>query len=206
MVRKTKEEAEQTRKAILDSALDVFCTKGYSRTTFDDVAANIDMTKGAVYWHFKSKADLLAELIKDKFYQSHGRMNNSMPVVNDLKSLKESYSMAAKMIKEDKEYRKFLYFVFFQMEWSEAMINKIGDEIRDIRDYPLRDLKDSLNIIKNNGELPSDINVEGLALVMLHLWKGALADEIGRFTKIDFVTMIEKGFDLVINGAKKVEA
>ena len=64
MVRKTKEEAENTRREILKAALEVFYQKGYSRTTFDEIAARINLTKGAVYWHFKNKPDLLVELMR----------------------------------------------------------------------------------------------------------------------------------------------
>lgn len=45
MARRTKEEAEQTRIEILRSALDIFCEKGYSRTTFDEIAKRINLTK-----------------------------------------------------------------------------------------------------------------------------------------------------------------
>ena len=44
MARRTKEDAEQTRKEILITALDVFCEKGYSRTTFDEIAKRINLT------------------------------------------------------------------------------------------------------------------------------------------------------------------
>ena len=38
MARRTKEEAQHTRETILTAALDTFCEKGYSRTTFDEIA------------------------------------------------------------------------------------------------------------------------------------------------------------------------
>ena len=66
MARRTKEEAEQTKQAILGSALELLYEKGFSRTTFDEVAKRINLTKGAVYWHFRNKADLLAELMRQK--------------------------------------------------------------------------------------------------------------------------------------------
>lgn len=62
-MKKTKEEAEATRQAILQSALDTFCEKGYSKTTFDEIAKRINLTKGAVYWHFRNKPDVIAALI-----------------------------------------------------------------------------------------------------------------------------------------------
>ena len=62
MVRKTKEDTEQTRLAIMEAALQTFYEKGFSRTTFDEIAKRIDMTKGAVYWHFRNKADVIFKL------------------------------------------------------------------------------------------------------------------------------------------------
>ena len=43
-MRRTKEDAEKTRKAILASAMDIFCEKGYSKTTFDEIAKRINLT------------------------------------------------------------------------------------------------------------------------------------------------------------------
>ena len=64
-MKRTKEEALKTRQIILQSALDLFYQKGYSKTTFDEIASRIELTKGAVYWHFKNKPDLVAALIND---------------------------------------------------------------------------------------------------------------------------------------------
>ena len=67
MARSTKEEAEKTRTRILASALDLFAQKGYEHTTFTDVAAQLKLTKGAVYWHFASKEALLRALVDEMF-------------------------------------------------------------------------------------------------------------------------------------------
>ena len=48
MARRTKEEAEQTRKDILQAALDMFCEKGYTRTTLDDIAKSIGLSKSTI--------------------------------------------------------------------------------------------------------------------------------------------------------------
>ena len=56
MARRTKEEAEKTRKRIMASALSLFAKRGYDRTTFNDIAARLGLTKGAVYWHFAMDA------------------------------------------------------------------------------------------------------------------------------------------------------
>lgn len=59
MARKTKEEAQLTRDAILDAAEVVFREKGVARTRLEDIAQRAGCTRGAVYWHFKNKTDVL---------------------------------------------------------------------------------------------------------------------------------------------------
>lgn len=58
MARSTKEEALETRARILDAAEQVFYERGVSHTSLADVAKAADVTRGAIYWHFKNKSDL----------------------------------------------------------------------------------------------------------------------------------------------------
>lgn len=62
MVRRTKTEAAATRDALLDAALRVFRDRGVAHTSLEEVAAAAGVTRGAVYWHFKDKADLFTAL------------------------------------------------------------------------------------------------------------------------------------------------
>jgi TetR/AcrR family transcriptional regulator, acrAB operon repressor len=64
-MRRTKEEAAKTRQDLLDAALSVFSQKGYEATRLEDVAQAADVTRGAIYHHFGSKADLFIALIED---------------------------------------------------------------------------------------------------------------------------------------------
>ena len=58
MVRKTREEAVATREALLDAAEREFRDKGVAHTTLADVAHAAGLTRGAIYWHFRDKAEL----------------------------------------------------------------------------------------------------------------------------------------------------
>lgn len=64
MVRRTKEEALETRNRILDVAEQVFSQKGVSRTSLADIADAAGVTRGAIYWHFKNKADLFDAMME----------------------------------------------------------------------------------------------------------------------------------------------
>lgn len=58
MVRRTREEAAATREQLLDAAERVFRDRGVTRTSLAEIAAEAGVTRGAVYWHFRDKADL----------------------------------------------------------------------------------------------------------------------------------------------------
>jgi len=51
-----------TRERILDIALELFIERGYDKTSIRDIAEQLGTTKAALYYHFKSKADILLEL------------------------------------------------------------------------------------------------------------------------------------------------
>lgn len=65
-MRRTKEDAEKTRADILDAAEQLFANKGVQATSLDQVARAAGVTRGAVYWHFRDKRDLLAAL-RDRY-------------------------------------------------------------------------------------------------------------------------------------------
>lgn len=64
MVRRTKEEAQETRQRILDAAEAVFHRQGVSHTSLAHIASEAGVTRGAIYWHFKDKADLFDAMIQ----------------------------------------------------------------------------------------------------------------------------------------------
>jgi len=58
MARRTKEDADATRQALLDAAENVFHEKGVGRASLAEIAQAAGATRGAIYWHFKDKVDL----------------------------------------------------------------------------------------------------------------------------------------------------
>lgn len=64
MARRTKAEAQATRNALIDAAERLFDSQGVSRTSLQDIAQAAGATRGAIYWHFKDKADLFNAMME----------------------------------------------------------------------------------------------------------------------------------------------
>lgn len=61
-MRRSREDSEQTRAAILDAAERTFSEKGYAAATVESISRAAGLTRGAFYWHFRDKAEVLAAL------------------------------------------------------------------------------------------------------------------------------------------------
>ncbi len=56
---------KNTAHRILIQAMRIFLEKGYHGTSIDDITRAAGVTKGALYWHFRSKEDLLKKIVED---------------------------------------------------------------------------------------------------------------------------------------------
>ena len=61
-MRRTKEDAELTKQTILKAAVDVFTERGVAKASLEEIARKADVTRGAVYWHFKNKMEIFDAL------------------------------------------------------------------------------------------------------------------------------------------------
>lgn len=56
-----------TRARIQRVALELFAERGYDGTSLREIAERLDVTKAALYYHFKSKEDIVTSLVEDYF-------------------------------------------------------------------------------------------------------------------------------------------
>ena len=64
MARRTKADAKTTRNNLLDAAEQLFQSRGVSHTSLNDIAVAAGTTRGAIYWHFKDKAELFNAMME----------------------------------------------------------------------------------------------------------------------------------------------
>ncbi|MFD3719912.1 TetR/AcrR family transcriptional regulator [Streptomyces sp. NPDC058674] len=54
-----------TRQRIQDIALELFAEQGYEKTSLREIAERLEVTKAALYYHFKTKEDIIISLFED---------------------------------------------------------------------------------------------------------------------------------------------
>ena len=58
-----QEKQDQRKEQILKAALSVIVEKGYERSRMDDIVQSSKLSKGAIYWYFKSKKEVYLSLV-----------------------------------------------------------------------------------------------------------------------------------------------
>lgn len=199
-MKRTKQEALQTRQAILQSALDLFYQKGYSKTTFDQIAERIGLTKGAVYWNFKNKPDLVVALINTYVEKKKKFLEQKVPSLKHFKDIEAYFLATTDFILSDQNALKLAFFLSLQMEWSETIITKVLEEMKQNTAYSFEHIKKALFEIQKNGEIRSDIDSSMLASIIFNMWCGHLEAYLSKKCATDLKIIVQKSFDLLLNG------
>lgn len=74
---KRKLQAQQTRKAIIDSALHLFQERGFDSVTVEEITRHANVAKGSFYTYFSTKSDIIVEEFWeiDTYYRTYAGRN-----------------------------------------------------------------------------------------------------------------------------------
>ena len=202
MARKCKEDAEKTRQAVIESALDVFSEKGFAKATFDEIAARAGFTKGAVYWYFRNKADLVSALIVEYMERKRIELAENIPSGDTLDDLLEYFTLWANVLKEDVRFSKFHRFIICQMEWSEAVVSRVQKSLSLQKDWHLEKINQVLVKSKERGEIKEDVDLDMMREIIRSTYIGIVFSSMNRFTDGDIVEKVRMGLGLLFEGLK----
>ena len=87
-------QRQKRRRQILEAALRVFAQKGFHTANVSDIAAEVGVSQGTIYWYFESKDELLREAVLSFFadfeQEAFGSMLGANTAVEKLFVLEEA--------------------------------------------------------------------------------------------------------------------
>ena len=93
---------EQTLEKIIDTSTKLFIEKGYEQTSIQDILDALNLSKGGLYHHFKSKEEIL-EVVMQKRAQSISEMLDALIRNTQAKNAKEKLQKILHYLLTDKE-------------------------------------------------------------------------------------------------------
>jgi TetR/AcrR family acrAB operon transcriptional repressor len=197
MVKKTREEALETRTLLLDTAEQVFHRKGVAQTTLCDIASVAGLTRGAIYWHFKNKGDLFNAMC-DRVSLPLETMTEAAAaadVEDPLGELRKSVQFFFHKVTHDEHYRLVFDILFSKCEFV-AELGPIVERDARVREQFMHRFERTFGNAEKRGQLPKGLNHR----LAVHCYQG-LVKGIVRNWLLD-----PNSFDLEADGSRMLEA
>jgi AcrR family transcriptional regulator len=188
--------AEDTRRRIYESALEIFREKGFEQTTMRDIAAKAGVALGAAYYYFSSK-----EAIVLAFYQEM-QESSQEPVIQAVSGHKKLKDRLRVVLEKRLELlapnRKFCDALFRHAPDSSDPLSPFSTETRPIRDRAIEHLRIALE--GGDVKVPADLKTHlpyllwlfQMAIILFWLYDRSPNQE--RTQKL-----MEKGLGLMVN-------
>jgi len=203
MVRRTKEEAQETRTRILDAAEHVFFEKGVSRTSLADIAQTAGVTRGAIYWHFANKGELFTEMF-DRVLLPLDELKAASVDPNEADPLGRMIDICTVCLRDtanDPHRRRVFEILFHKCEFVEEMGPVMARYQNNVRES-LQSMQTALRNAISKGQLPVDLNVP-VAASMVHAFiSGSLRDMLFVPEALDFGRHARQMVESMIDGLR----
>ncbi|MFT4243797.1 MAG: TetR family transcriptional regulator [Acidovorax sp.] len=124
MARRTKEDAIATRNGLIDAAERVFGEKGVSQASLSDIARAAGTTRGAIYWHFKDKADLFGAMMDRvtlPLERGYGEFESST-CPDPVQRLRAVMALVLSSVASDERIRRVFEIALYKVEYVGEMV------------------------------------------------------------------------------------
>jgi len=161
-MRRKKEDAEQTKHLIIEKAVELFLKKGFSQTTLDEIATAAAVTRGAIYFHFKDKKEIVRKLIADKEVEVLALLGDAFAEeIRALPKLKKIIDIILNNFFTKKDFRDFIELTWFKIEYTQ--IEQLTQSKKDMNEYFTEMLTPLLQEIKKENDLQTDADPPAIA-------------------------------------------
>jgi len=202
-MRRTKEEAAVTRATVLKAALSVFSAKGYAAATLDDVAKAAKVTRGAIYWHFKGKADLYNTLVEEMSARGASIVQQAVAEGGTLIDiLRQVFISQCALIEDDKEARAVMELALFKTGLDPELQAGRKKQI-DAGNALITGIADAMKMGVSQGMLRDDMDPTDMARAFIAFENGAIQMWLVSPKSFSLKKSAESFADVLVKGLQK---
>lgn len=171
MARRTKEDALATRSSLLDAAERLFQARGVSRTSLQDIAEAAGVTRGAVYWHFKDKADLVDAMLERVTLPMEDEAG--LATAPPLQRLRTHAAQLFGHFAGSEQVRRVFDILIHRIEYTEELAS-VHQRRSEMRRAYIERLRKMLAAAQRAGELPGTPSARSLAVGLFAMVDGLI--------------------------------
>ncbi len=202
MEKTTRElQSEQTRERILAAAMRLFVRKGFYATSIADLAAAVDLTKGALYHHFQSKEAIffaVIEAIRRTWREMVGReVLKSRDALQRLSALLDSH---ARLIEKNDAFCIVLNGLITEMDGvNPAFLAELQRIYADLVEF----IEQIVRKGQKDGQLRKDLEPRLTAISIVGTLRGTgCSGAIFKRLGVEFSAMMQTSKEILLAGLR----
>ena len=202
MARRTREEALATREQLMDAAERVFRARGVGHASLAEVADAAGVTRGAIYHHFASKAELFEAMLERAEMPIDAAFDGAQsPVEDPLAAVRETAIKALLHLASSERVQNIFEVAFLRCEYT--------DELAPVEKRHLAERTQCLALGKGlldqavaRGQLPTDTDTRLASHALYAFIGGVMRDWVQAPTSFELKAAAPQLVDLFLAGLK----
>lgn len=189
---------EERRRDILDAARQRFVTDGYSRARLNDVADDAGLSKGGVYFHFRSKREIFDALVDEDSARVMGALGAMRRLTGHTADKLVFFAQTSfRLVLANPPVAKF------QVVMGEMALayDDVGERLRQIHEELVVEVAEILREAVARRELRADLDTATAARLLVTLMDGVRVAIAGAFHEASaFESLAVDGARLLVEG------
>jgi AcrR family transcriptional regulator len=160
---------DDARVDLKETAIDCFARFGYQGTSIDRIAREAGVTKGAIYYHYKDKDDLLAAAVADRVAEFEDRVQRAVEGCGPEESLRRVVAVAVAHAASEDRPRFAIKLMVEAIDTHEILRDAMRRMMHRYRAF----VRNIIRTGQESGDFRADADAEGLAAALTSACIGA---------------------------------
>lgn len=195
MARRLKKDALETRERLLESALDIMSEKPFPNVTMTEIAEKIGLSKGAIYWHFKNKDDVLVSLAQNLCTQLGKMLCSNLASLESIDDMRGYFKNKIESLLRSERSLNINRLMHRREEWPQEIREKVLAIQLDGMERERKAIENLLIASQEGGTIRKDVSPRKLALLIGTIFQGIFICQIEGFYREDSTEYIDFIFD-----------
>ncbi len=192
--------SEQRRTQIIEAAQSVFARLGFHKARMDDIAQEAGVSKGTLYWYYRSKDAIIAAILDRIFSQEVEALKEVLagdgPVAERLRHLVEASTRHVLSL-------HFLAPIAFEFYALAARNKNVREALRRYYAIYRQDLTRLIEEGIASGEFRPDVNANAMAQSIIGLFEGLILLWVVDPDHVDLAEQAQYGMEMFIRSMQQ---
>ncbi|SHJ70596.1 transcriptional regulator, TetR family [Malonomonas rubra DSM 5091] len=172
-----EQKKAETRKAIIDAAVQLFSNKGFEKTSIEDIATVAGIGKATVYTYFSAKVDIFLTYCDDELEGAFSELATKQSRASDLhEQLLEFFMIMFRFVTRDREFGR-------QLMRATSFPEEANPALKEHNKYYFDFLENIFRSAAQRGEIATGQDYYYLSAHVFSLYFAALAGFYGGYSE-----------------------